>query len=96
MKYIVEMGSGGMIYIPSLMKIVTGIWGLLKFCLRNVRRCNSGVADGKELVTCDIEMPSCGTIFLPNFMKIGTGVQEILRCCLRNLRGCNIGITDGK
>jgi uncharacterized protein YraI len=47
--YAVEMGSGGMIYIPSFMKIVTGVQAILRFCLRNLRGCNVGFTDGKDL-----------------------------------------------
>jgi hypothetical protein len=49
MKCIVEMDSGGMIYIPSFMKIDTGVEGILGFCLRNLKGQNAGVTDGRDL-----------------------------------------------
>jgi hypothetical protein len=49
MKYAVEMASCGMIYIPSFRKIGTGIQAILRFCLRNLRSCNVGISDGKDL-----------------------------------------------
>jgi hypothetical protein len=38
-----------MIYIPSFMKIGTGIKALLRVCLRILRGCNVGITDGKNL-----------------------------------------------
>jgi uncharacterized protein YraI len=43
------MGSGGIIYIPSFMKIGTGVQALLRFCLRNFRGCNVGITDGRDI-----------------------------------------------
>jgi hypothetical protein len=36
MIFAVEMVSGSMIYVPSLMKIGIGIQAILRFCLRNL------------------------------------------------------------
>jgi hypothetical protein len=36
MKCAVEMGSSGMIYLPSFMKIGTGVEGILRFCVSNL------------------------------------------------------------
>jgi hypothetical protein len=44
-----EMASCGMIYIPSLMKIGTNIHVILKFCLSNLKRCNVGITDARDL-----------------------------------------------
>jgi uncharacterized protein YraI len=50
MKYAVEMAPGGTIYTPpSFMKIGTGSQTILRFCLRNMRGCNAGINDGKNL-----------------------------------------------
>jgi hypothetical protein len=49
MKYSVEMASHGMISIPSFMKIGAGIQAVLRFCLRNLRGCNVGITDGRDL-----------------------------------------------
>jgi hypothetical protein len=42
MNYAVEMGSGGMIYIPSFMTIVSG------YCPYNLRGCNVGITDVRD------------------------------------------------
>jgi hypothetical protein len=49
MKCAIEMCSGGMIHEPSFMKISTGVRTTLRFCLRNLRGCNDGTTDGREL-----------------------------------------------
>jgi hypothetical protein len=49
MRYIVELASDGMIYIPSFMKIGTDIEGILRFCFSNLKGCNIGVTDGSNL-----------------------------------------------
>jgi hypothetical protein len=49
MKYTVEMGSCGMIYIPSFMKIGTGVQANLRFCPINIRGYNNGITDGRYL-----------------------------------------------
>jgi uncharacterized protein YraI len=45
----IEMHSCGTIYIPSFMKIGTGVQAILMFCLRNLRGCNVGVTGGRDL-----------------------------------------------
>jgi hypothetical protein len=42
MKGIAEMGSDGMIYLPSVQAILT-------FCLSNLNGCNVGITDGRDL-----------------------------------------------
>jgi hypothetical protein len=49
MKYTVEMALCGMIDIKSFMKIGTGVPKILKFGLRNLRGCNVGITDGKDV-----------------------------------------------
>jgi hypothetical protein len=49
MKCSVEMALCGMIYIPSFMKIGTGVQAILRFCLSKLRGCNVGITDGKDL-----------------------------------------------
>jgi hypothetical protein len=44
-----EMASCGMIYIPSFMKIGTGVEAILRFCVTNLRDCNVGTPDGRDL-----------------------------------------------
>jgi uncharacterized protein YraI len=43
------MASGGMIYIPSFIKIGSGIQAVLRFCLSNLWGCNVGINDGRDL-----------------------------------------------
>jgi hypothetical protein len=38
-----------MIYIPSLMKIGLGFQAVLRFSLRNLRGCNVGITDVRDL-----------------------------------------------
>jgi hypothetical protein len=49
MMYAVEMASCGMIYLPSFMKIGTGVQAKLTFRLRNFRGCYVGITDGRDL-----------------------------------------------
>jgi hypothetical protein len=49
MKYASQMASCGTMYVPSFMKIGTGVQAILKFCLRNLRGCNVGITDGRDL-----------------------------------------------
>jgi hypothetical protein len=49
MKYAIKMASCGMIYIPSFMKVDKGVEVILRFCLRNLRGCNAGITDGRNL-----------------------------------------------
>jgi hypothetical protein len=49
MMYAVEMASGGMIYIRSFMKTGKGVQAILWFCLSNLKRCNVGITDGRDL-----------------------------------------------
>jgi hypothetical protein len=44
--YAIEMGSGGMIYIPSFMKTGTGVQSALRLYLRNLRGFNVSITDG--------------------------------------------------
>jgi hypothetical protein len=45
----VEMGSSGMIYLPSFIKIVTGVEGILRFCISNLKGCNIGITGRRDL-----------------------------------------------
>jgi hypothetical protein len=51
--YAIEMDSGGTIYIyiykPPFMKIGTCVQATLRLCLRNLRGCNIGITDGRDL-----------------------------------------------
>jgi hypothetical protein len=41
------MGSGGMIYIRSFMKIGVGVQVILRFGYSNLKGCNVGITDGR-------------------------------------------------
>jgi hypothetical protein len=47
--YAIETTSCGIIYLPSFMKIGTGVQVILRFCFRNVRGCNVGITDERDL-----------------------------------------------
>jgi hypothetical protein len=48
--YAIEMAACGMIYLPSFMKIGTGVQAILRLlCLRNLRGCNVGITDRRDL-----------------------------------------------
>jgi hypothetical protein len=47
--YAVAMASCGMTYLPSFMKIGTGVQGILRFRLSNLNGCNAGFTDGRDL-----------------------------------------------
>jgi hypothetical protein len=49
MKCSVEMGLGGIIYIPGFMKAGVSVGGILRFCLSNLKGCNVGIIDGRDL-----------------------------------------------
>jgi hypothetical protein len=36
-------------YVPSFMKIGTGVEAILRFCFRNLRGCNDGIPGGRDL-----------------------------------------------
>jgi hypothetical protein len=45
----VEMASCGIIYLPSFVKICTGVQAKLRFFLRNLRGCDVDITDGRDL-----------------------------------------------
>jgi hypothetical protein len=45
----IEMVSRGIIYIPSFVKIGIGAQAILSLGLRNLRGCNVGITDGRDL-----------------------------------------------
>jgi hypothetical protein len=47
--YTVEAVLCGMIYLPSFMKIRTDVLAILRFCLNNLKCCNIGITDGRDL-----------------------------------------------
>jgi hypothetical protein len=47
--YAIEMASYSMTYLPSFIKIGSGIQAILRVCLRNLKGCNVGITDGRDL-----------------------------------------------
>jgi hypothetical protein len=47
--YAIEMASCSMTYLICFMKIGTGVQAILRLSLRNLRGCNAGITDGKDL-----------------------------------------------
>jgi hypothetical protein len=47
--YAIEMAACGVIYVPSFKKIGPGAQAILRFCLKNIRGCNVGIPDGRDL-----------------------------------------------
>jgi hypothetical protein len=37
------------VYIPSFLKIGTGVTAILRFCFSSLRGCNVGITDGGDL-----------------------------------------------
>jgi hypothetical protein len=44
-----DMASCGLLYIPNLMKTGTGVQTILRITLRNLRDCNVGITNGRNL-----------------------------------------------
>jgi hypothetical protein len=59
MKLTVEMISGGMINIPSFMKIAISVQAILRFCLRKVRNCNVGITEGRDSLMTPLRWAQC-------------------------------------
>lgn len=70
MKYAIEMASGNMIHILGFMKFGVGFQAVLRFCHKNLRRCNVGVTD-EEFMKFAVVMASGNMICIPSFIKIG-------------------------
>jgi hypothetical protein len=49
MIYTVEMPSSSKVFLPSFMKIGTGIKTILRFFLSNLNGCNVGITNGMKL-----------------------------------------------
>jgi hypothetical protein len=49
--FLIKAGENclGITYIQSFMKSGTGVKAILRFCLRNLRGCNVGITDEKDL-----------------------------------------------
>jgi hypothetical protein len=49
MEYAVKMASYDMIYMSRFMGVGTCFEGILRFCLRNLKCCNVGITDDRDL-----------------------------------------------
>jgi hypothetical protein len=78
MIYAIEMASGGMIYIPSFVKINTGVQAITWFCLSKFTSCNVGITDGKDFMKYAVEMDSDVRIYIHSFIKIGSGFVKMM------------------
>jgi hypothetical protein len=47
MMYATDMATGGI--LTKFLKIGTGVQAILRFCLRNLRGCNVGISEVKDL-----------------------------------------------
>lgn len=48
--YSTDLASGGIYeYIPSFVKIGTGVYAMLRLCLRNLKGCNIGTIGARDL-----------------------------------------------
>jgi hypothetical protein len=65
MKRTLEMGSSDMINLLSFMKIDTGVEGILRFSLSNLKGSNVGITGGTY------EMGSRGMIYIQSSLTIG-------------------------
>jgi hypothetical protein len=77
MRYTIEMASGGMIYIPSVVKIGKGVEGILRFCLRSFKSCNIGITEWKGFMKSAVEMGSGGMTYIQSSMTIGQALNNI-------------------
>jgi hypothetical protein len=64
------MASCVLIYVRKFKKFGIGIQAILRFRLSNLRVCNVGISDERDLKTCAVDMGSGGMIFLRCFMTI--------------------------
>jgi hypothetical protein len=46
---VVEIASCGMIYLPISMNICTGVQAILRMFLSNLKGCNVGNTDGRDI-----------------------------------------------
>jgi hypothetical protein len=47
--HLTEIPSCSMVHVPSFMKIDAGFQAILRFRFRNLRGCNVGISDGRDL-----------------------------------------------
>jgi hypothetical protein len=57
-----EIDSYDMMYKPSYMKTSGGVQTIAKFCLRNLKGCNVGITDGRDLLIMPLRWFRCHNI----------------------------------
>jgi hypothetical protein len=45
----IVIGSDGMMYLPSFIKIDSGVQAIIMFYLRNLKNCNVGITIGRDI-----------------------------------------------
>jgi hypothetical protein len=66
-------------YIPSFIKIGTGIQAILRFSLKNLRGCNVGITDGRNLWITPLRWAHVSWYTNQAVINIGSGIQEFSR-----------------
>jgi hypothetical protein len=56
MQYASGIALCGLIYATSFMKIGTGVQGILKCCLINLRGCNVGITDVRDFLITPLRL----------------------------------------
>jgi uncharacterized RmlC-like cupin family protein len=79
MKYTVEMAPGGMIYIPSFMKICSSIQVILRLSPRQSERLQCWCYKWEGFMNYAIDMGSGALMYVPSFIQIGSGIQKLIR-----------------
>jgi hypothetical protein len=79
MKYSVEMISGGIIYLRSLMKIGRGVQTILRLFPQQFERLQYWCYLWEGFMKFAVEMASGSMIYIPSLIKFGSGVQKLLR-----------------
>jgi hypothetical protein len=72
MRYTVDMASGGIIYVPSFMKIGTDVQAIFTFGFSNLKGCNAGITDGR-FINYSVEMMLGAMMYIPSCIKTGSG-----------------------
>jgi hypothetical protein len=50
MNFTSKTGLGGIMYIPSLVKIITEVEEILRFCFSSLKGCNFGISDERDFL----------------------------------------------
>jgi hypothetical protein len=69
-----EIGSGGMMNLPSFMKIGTGVQAILRFSFRTLRGFNIGITHRRDLRYAPLRYLHIDIIFLSSSMTIGSRI----------------------